>query len=78
MKKWIVAFLCLCLLVSLAACEKAGETPAPSLQVGFGRADITPDFKMPLQGYPGPQNRIYARILEFAGYVYHKAKIPFY
>ena len=64
MKKWIVALLCLCLLLSLAACEKAEETPAPSLQVGFGRADITPDFKMPLQGYPGPQNRIYARILD--------------
>ena len=64
MKKWIIALLCLCLLLSLAACEKAEETPAPSLQVGFGRADITPDFKMPLQGYPGPQNRIYARILD--------------
>lgn len=43
------------------------ETQPPkqySLQVGYGRADITPDFKMPLQGYPGPENRIFSRVLD--------------
>lgn len=66
MKKWLLTTLCIFLLLSLCACgEKAPEAaPASPLQVGFGRADITPDFKMPLQGYPGPADRIFNRVLD--------------
>lgn len=62
-KKLIVIICCLCLL--LAACgAQPADAPQYTLQVGFGRADITPDFKMPLQGYPSPQNRIFSRVLD--------------
>jgi len=67
-KKWFFFLICLCLLPVLAGCAEqtpaAAEPSAPVLQVGFGRADITPDFKMPLQGYPGPEHRIFARVLD--------------
>ena len=64
MKKWIVALLCLCLLLSLAACEKAEETPAPSLQVGFGRADITPTQSVPLGGNGNAEVRYSKSVLD--------------
>ncbi len=66
MKKWIIALLCLCLLTSFAGCkqERPPEAKGDRLQVGYGRADITPDFRMPLQGYPGPENRIFTRVLD--------------
>lgn len=66
MKKSFALFVALILLCLLAGCNDQAATPAasPTLQVGFGRTDITPDFRMPLQGYPAPQNRIFNRVLD--------------
>lgn len=66
MKKCLLTMLCICLVLSLCACngQSSEAPPASVLQVGFGRADITPDFKMPLQGYPNPADRIFNRVLD--------------
>lgn len=55
MKRVVYLLLCLALLLGLAACgnqsSQTQATPAQtSLQVGFGRENITPDFTVHLQG----------------------------
>lgn len=65
MKKRTFVLLCLCVMLILFGCKPEQTARQDTvLQVGYGRADITPDFKMPLQGYPGPEGRIFTRVLD--------------
>lgn len=50
MKKMLCIILSFVLLLGLCACGGKGETSAQGLQVGFGRANITPNYSVPLQG----------------------------
>lgn len=71
MKRILCALICLLLILSMASC--APKKDDGQLLVGFGRASITPDFSMPLQGFDGWTNRwfnnvqdpIYASALAF-------------
>ena len=75
MKKLISLFLVLTLVLSLCACGSSSEgdnettgTAAPQgLQVGYGRANITPDFSVGLGGYSDAETR---RSEGFMDYLY--------
>ncbi len=61
MKRWIALFLCLCLTMSLCACggeEQSGKEGKDGLQVGFGRAQITPENSVPMAGYTDTSSRM--------------------
>ena len=62
MKKLLALLLCISLLaIPLVGCETEDLTPPPTehrLQVGFGRADITPQESVPLRGYGNTSNRL--------------------
>lgn len=62
MKRIILLLLCFTMVAGLIGCapkEAEGE-----LQVGFGRADITPQFSTMLWGYPGQQTRWSNQVLD--------------
>ncbi len=67
MKKLISSLLCLCLLLSLAACAKGegGETTAAksSFRVGYSKINITPSQPVELAAYYS--GRIYEEILDY-------------
>ena len=66
MKNTLCFLLAAILTLSLCACggseEQSKETA--SLQVGFGRADITPTSPMPLSGYGQSEKRLHANVLD--------------
>lgn len=65
MKKPISLFLVLTLVLSLCACgssgeggnETAGAAAPQGMQVGYGRANVTPDFSVGLGGYSDAETR---------------------
>ena len=71
-KKWAALLLCTLMLVSVfsgcAPADGPGEStasPKPAvLNVGFGRADITPTDPAPLSGLSGAETRIWTDILD--------------
>lgn len=78
MKKIVTILLTLAIVLGLCACTGSNEGGNASggtegLQVGFGRASITPDFSVPLGGYSDMETRkseglvdyIYATCLAF-------------
>ena len=68
MKKILSLTLAVVLLLSLCACggatPKETEPPTPTLQIGFGRANITPEDSVPLLGYGTSSNRISTEVLD--------------
>lgn len=65
MKRILALLLCLLLAVSLLGCTPDGEeAEAATLQVGFARADITPEDSIQLGGYFNPQNRHSINVLD--------------
>lgn len=63
MKRWIAFLLALTMVFSLCACGAAPNTneteaTAGGLQIGFGRANITPDFSVNLAGFSDDENRL--------------------
>ncbi len=70
MKKLITILLALTMLLSLCACSGSsnGEEKAPAgLQIGFGRANVTPDFSVGIGGYSDNETR---RSEGFLDYLY--------
>ncbi len=76
MKRFLTVLFCLLLAACLAACtpngndETTGGQEGNTLQVGFGREDITPDYSVLLGGYSGRWNsqvldHVYATCLAF-------------
>lgn len=64
-KKFLIYLLCAAMALSLCAC--AGEKPEESnktLQAGFGRADITPNYSVPLSGYGRSNQRMSAGFID--------------
>ena len=62
MKRWTILLLTLTLVLSLYACGTATDTDetqgTPSgLHIGFGRANITPDFSVNLAGFSDDESR---------------------
>lgn len=69
MKKFISIALALILVLGLCACGK-NSTPATSaeekgLRVGFGRANITPSYSVPLGGYGNSNQRMSQGFLDY-------------
>ncbi len=64
MKRTLFLILCLVLAFSLFGCGSEKEEAAPALQVGFGRAEITPKYSVPLAGYPNHLNRWSTNVLD--------------
>ncbi len=62
MKRILCLFLCLLLVVGVFGCSKKEE--ASTLQVGFGREDITPAYSMPMRGYDNPMERWSQTVLD--------------
>lgn len=63
MKKWLCLALAVLMVMSMAAC--GGEKKAKEgLQVGYGRADITPANGTPLAGYGATDTRLSANVLD--------------
>jgi hypothetical protein len=75
MKKLISLFLVLTLVLSLCACgssseggnETTGTVTPQGMQVGYGRANVTPDFSVGLGGYSDAETR---RSEGFLDYLY--------
>lgn len=66
MKKVLCLALALLMVLSLAACGGAegGAAAKEGLQVGYGRADITPANGTPLAGYGATDTRLSANVLD--------------
>lgn len=65
MKRILSFLLCLFLCINFAGCTSNDNTEsAPTMQVGYARADISPTFKVQLQGYFSPTNRWGDNILD--------------
>ena len=67
MKKLLALVLCAFLLLGLVACggaEEAQTPEEPALQVGFGRADITPQESVQLHGYFNAERRWSKAVLD--------------
>jgi len=60
MKKLIALTLVLIMVLSLCACTKSEKKPAETavFQAGFGRANITPNYSVPLSGYGNTTTRM--------------------
>ena len=58
MKKLTCFLICALLVCSLAACGQTEAEPAPALQAGFGRVDISPTLSVPLSGYGNTISRM--------------------
>ena len=70
MKKFLVLFLVVTLILSLCACGKSdesGEAQTDALQVGWGRENITPEFSVGLGGFSDSETR---RSKGFLDYIY--------
>lgn len=73
MKKLITLLLALTLVLSLCACgnsgntEQTGEAKSAGLQIGYGRANVTPDFSVGIGGYSDNETR---RSEGFLDYLY--------
>ena len=72
MKRFFALLLCLILALCLAGCDDKKDDAAASLQVGFGREDITPEYSVPIGGTGGvdvtsfsTQDPLYATCLAF-------------
>lgn len=71
MKKLICALLCLCLLLTLAACgssDAAATTAAAGdtrFRVGYARENITPDHPVGLTGYGNTSDRQHTEVLDY-------------
>lgn len=66
MKRILALILCLVLVVGLFGCtgsDKDSENTA-TLQVGFARGDITPEYSIQLGGFFNPQNRKSLNVLD--------------
>ena len=68
MKKYIAFLLALVLSLSLWGCGDSGTDSGNTMEglnIGYGRADITPDFNVGLGGYSDNETRISSGILDF-------------
>jgi len=60
MKRIVLFLLCVSMMLSVMGCSNEGEQENPqvtALQVGFGRADISPKESVPLYGYADSNSR---------------------
>lgn len=64
MKRIIALLLCLALAAGLLGCTPQEEENTSTLQVGFSRTDITPQYSVQLHGYPGASNRWSTNVLD--------------
>lgn len=68
MKKIISITLAVLMLLSLCACSedlpKETEPPAATIEIGFGRADITPAESIPLNGYGTSTDRMSTEVMD--------------
>ncbi len=62
MKRILSLIFCLLLVAGLTGC--GGKKEESPLMVGYGRASIVPEHSMPLQGYPGAENRYFDNVLD--------------
>ncbi len=62
MKKFLPLVLCLLLVICLIGCNNKPDDAG--LKVGYGKADITPEKTMPLQGYPDQFFRYSSNVLD--------------
>jgi len=68
MKKILCFLLTAVMILGLCACSgesTSTEPPATGLQVGFGRADITPKYSVPLAGYGNTFDRMSEGFLNY-------------
>ncbi len=73
MKRFLSFFAALILLLSLCACGAAGEGAEPqttaaaasTFKAGFGKADITPEESVPMNGYASSSERMSTGILSY-------------
>lgn len=68
MKKFLSLTLAVLMLLSLCACgetaPEGSQTSQSSLQLGFGRAEITPEDSVPLNGYGTSTDRMSTEVLD--------------
>ena len=66
MKRILCLALAVLMTLALCACGGSGEEAkeAAVFQVGFGRADITPNTPMPMGGYGQTDKRLHANVLD--------------
>lgn len=64
MKKFLCLALAMLLVLSMVACSGGKKDSLEGLQVGFGRADITPANGTPLAGYGATDTRLSANVLD--------------
>lgn len=66
MKKTLCLAFAMLLMLSLCACGSSREANAPQgLQVGYGRAEITPKDSVPLAGYGKTSERMSKDVLDY-------------
>lgn len=66
MKKIISILLAFCLLLALTACSgSTAATEEKGFRVGFGRADMTPTYSVPLGGYGNSTMRMSQGFLDY-------------
>ena len=58
MKRIIALLMCLCIVLSFASCGEKSEQDTTTIEVGFGRADITPDQSVPIGGHFGSHRSV--------------------
>ena len=66
MKRFFALLLAALLMLSLAACDKIQEKEIAdtNLQLGYGRACITPETSVPLNGYNSGDSRMSTEVLD--------------
>lgn len=65
MKKIISLLLAAAMILCLCACQGGGETAQKGLQVGYGKANITPSYSVPLAGYGNTSERMSQGFLDY-------------
>ena len=66
MKRMFCLLLAVLMVAALCACGSKEPTVSKKkgLHVGFGQADITPEFGVPLGGYGNVESRLAANLLD--------------
>lgn len=65
MKRFASLLLAMAMLLCLCACKGGTESEKKSLQVGYGRVNITPSYSVPLAGYGNTSMRMNQSMIDY-------------
>ena len=65
MKKMLSLLLAVAMILCLCACQSGGTASQKGLQVGYGKANITPNYSVPLAGYGNTSQRMSQGFLDY-------------